>query len=138
MFSPYASPVLCSKEKGKPAEEPKAWRFPVDYRQLHAQMNSSVYPFPHIEKLLHKVTKTNFMSTLDLTTGYFQMSILDAEIYKTEFTLTSEVLIFKRRLFGLLEVLSMFQKMLTTVSITFTYLYAGEFRRYNHHISYLP
>lgn len=53
--SPYASPVvLYMKKNGKPAENPEARRFTIDYPKLNAQTKYLIYPMPRNEELLHK------------------------------------------------------------------------------------
>ena len=42
----------------------------VDYRALNNLTKKDVYPLPRIDDLLDKLSKANFLSALDLASGY--------------------------------------------------------------------
>ena len=42
----------------------------VDYRALNRQTKKDVYPLPHIDEMLDKLSKAHFLSAIDLASGY--------------------------------------------------------------------
>ncbi|CAM4627222.1 unnamed protein product [Lepidochelys olivacea] len=61
------------------AGPPKGWvRFCVDYRKLNAITVSDAYPMPRPDELLDKLGGARYLTTMDLTKGYWQVP-LDAD-----------------------------------------------------------
>ena len=58
----------------------------VNYRKLNAQSKVDAYPMPRIEDILDRVGKANFIITLDLARGYWQVPVADEDRHKTAFT----------------------------------------------------
>ncbi|GFW24657.1 retrovirus-related Pol polyprotein from transposon 17.6 [Trichonephila clavipes] len=84
--SPYASPiVLTRKNNDLPPDSPEAYRFAIDYRKLNAITKYPRYPLPVIDDLITNIPHTGVMSTLDLKSGYFQLTISPKDIEKTAF-----------------------------------------------------
>lgn len=51
--SPFASPVvLCRKNNGKKIDEPEAWRFATDYKNLNAITHYPQNPITVIDDIL--------------------------------------------------------------------------------------
>ncbi|XP_070576339.1 uncharacterized protein [Ptychodera flava] len=67
--SPYASPlVLVKKKQG-------GVRFCVDYRGLNKVTVSDAYPMPRPDELIEEIGGSNYISTIDLTKGYWQIPL---------------------------------------------------------------
>ena len=55
-------------------------RFCIDYRQLNAITQQNAYPIPRIDESLNALAGSRSFSTLDLTSGYWQVPLdLDAQ-----------------------------------------------------------
>ncbi|XP_077997113.1 uncharacterized protein LOC144450384 [Glandiceps talaboti] len=67
--SPWASPiVLVPKKDG-------SMRFCTDYRKLNGITQFDPYPMPRIDEILDQVGQAKYISTLDLTKGYWQIPL---------------------------------------------------------------
>ncbi|GFS69180.1 retrovirus-related Pol polyprotein from transposon 297 [Trichonephila clavipes] len=109
--SPHASPVvLCRRNNGLPPDNPKAYRFAVDYRKLNAITKYPRYPLPLIYDLIRNIPHTGIMSALDLRSGYFQMAVNQSDIVKTAFVTKNGTFAFCRMPFGLSGAAPNFQK----------------------------
>ncbi|GFW52119.1 retrovirus-related Pol polyprotein from transposon opus [Trichonephila clavipes] len=109
--SPYASPVvLCRKNNGLPPDNPEAYRFAVDYRNLNAITKYPRYLLPLIDDLIMNIFHTGIMSVLDLRSGYFQMAVNPSDIVKTAFVTKNGIYAFCRMPFGLSGAAPNFQK----------------------------
>ena len=78
--SPWASPiVLVQKNDGT------MW-FCTDYRKLNLVTKADKFPLPRIDDLLDQLGEAQYFSTLDLASGYWQISINENSREKTAFT----------------------------------------------------
>ena len=77
--SPCASPIVLIKKKdGK-------YRFCIDYRKLNEVTKKDAHPLPRIDDLLDALHGSNYFRTLDLRSGYRQVSVAYADREKTAF-----------------------------------------------------
>ncbi|UYV63495.1 K02A2.6-like [Cordylochernes scorpioides] len=67
--SPWVSPVVLLKKKDGPT------RFCVDYRKLNDITKKDSYPFPRIDATLDTLAGSQWFSTLDLKSGYWQVEM---------------------------------------------------------------
>ena len=60
-------------------------RICIDYRKLNKALAKDSYPLPRIEDIFATLGKSKFFSTLDLKSGYHQISIAPEDREKTAF-----------------------------------------------------
>ena len=48
-------------------------RFCVDYKKLNGVARSDAYPIPRVDELMDRLGNASFITTLDLTRGYWQV-----------------------------------------------------------------
>ena len=75
--SEWASPIVLVKKKDG------SLRLCVDYRRLNGISQSDAYPMPRIDELIDQLGRARFITTLDLTRGYWQVSVAEKDHPKT-------------------------------------------------------
>lgn len=63
----------------------RSLRLCVDYQHLNAISQNNAYPLPRIDDLIDQLGQAQFLSTLDLTRGYWQVPMGKASCQKTAF-----------------------------------------------------
>ena len=81
-MSPWASPVVIVPKPDRTI------RFCVDYRKVNKVTKMDAYPIPSMERMIDKVASAKYISTLDLTKGYWQISLETSTIEKSAFITT--------------------------------------------------
>src|SRR3954454_22990731 len=77
--SSWASPVVIVDKKGDDK------RICIDYRKLNAVIKADAYPLPRIDDLLKSFGATQWFTTLDLASGYWQVAMNESDIEKMAF-----------------------------------------------------
>jgi len=77
--SPFAHPILCV---AKPNGEV---RLCVDLRYVNSGTVNDSFPTPISEELVMKICASKFISTLDNTSGYWQIPLAPRDFFKTAF-----------------------------------------------------
>ena len=86
--------VLVTKKDG-------GTRFCVDYHHLNIATVKDAYPLPRIDDMLDMLAGKQWLSTLDLANGYWQVSLSQEARIKTAFAAHSGLFLFKVMPFGL-------------------------------------
>ena len=97
--SPWSSPVV----------------FCVDYRKLNSVTKADTFPLPRIDDLLDQLGKSNYFSTLDLASGFWQIKVHSTSQEKTAFTTPQGLFEFRVMPFGLMNAPSVFQRLMQQV-----------------------
>ena len=104
--SPWASPVVVvPKSDG-------TIRFCVDYRKLNNITKMDAYLIPRMDQMLEKVAQARYISTLDITKGYWQIRLNEDSIPKSAFITTQGLFEFTVMPFGMKTVPATFQRMM--------------------------
>jgi len=107
--SPWASPiVVVSKKNGKK-------RFCVDYRKLNGITKKDAYPLPRIDEMMDTLGEAHWFSSMDLTSGYWQIGMEPESISKTAFISREGLYEFKVMPFGLCNAPATFQRAMDNI-----------------------
>ncbi|GBN12921.1 Transposon Ty3-I Gag-Pol polyprotein [Araneus ventricosus] len=102
--SPWSSPVVLVKKKDG------NWHFCVDYRRLNKITKRDVYPLPRIDDTLDCLSKSQYFSSMDLYTGYWQIEVDESDREKTAFVTSEGLNEFKVMPFGLCNAPATFER----------------------------
>lgn len=104
--SPWASPiVLVPKKDG-------SLRLCIDFQKLNAITKPDPFPMPHADDLIDGLTTAHFITTLDLTKGYWQVPMAADAQEKTAFTTVFSKYQYTVMPFGLVGAPSTFQRLM--------------------------
>ena len=107
--SPWSSPVvLITKKDG-------STRFCIDYRKLNLITTKDVYPLPRIDDSLAALYGSQWFTTLDFTTGYYQVPMHKNSRAKTAFITHGGLYEFNVMPFGLTNAPATFQRFMDIV-----------------------
>jgi len=112
--SPYNSPVWVVTKKPKPNGE-KQYRMVIDFKRLNAVTIADTYPIPDINSILASLGNAKYFTTLDLTSGFHQIYMLESDTPKTAFSTLNGKYEFLRLPFGLKNAPAVFQRMIDDV-----------------------
>jgi hypothetical protein len=108
--SPYNNPIWVVDKKGTDEEGNRKKRLVIDFRKLNERTIPDKYPMPNIAMILGNLGSARYFSTLDLKSGYHQITLAERDREKTSFSVNGGKYEFKRMPFGLKNAASIFQR----------------------------
>lgn len=108
--TPYTSPLLAVKKK-----DTDKLRVCVDMRLLNKRSYTDAYPLPRIHNLLDTLKDANYISTVDLATGFLQIKIDEDSQRYTGIATKKGLYHFKKMCYGLSSAPATFSRLMTKV-----------------------
>jgi predicted aspartyl protease/transposase InsO family protein len=109
--SPWSSPILMVSKKHTDKK-----RLVVDFRRLNQVTRKNAFPIPYISSILDKLKDAKFLTSLDLESGYWQVSLEESSRPLTAFTVPGKGLFqFKVMPMGLHSAGATFQNLMEKV-----------------------
>ena len=108
-ISDWAAPIVIVKKKDGTI------RLCVDYRRMNALSRVDSYPMPRIDEMIDRLGRAVYITTLDLTKGYWLVPVAKRDQPKTAFTTPFGLFQFQRMPFGLQGAPATFKRMMDRV-----------------------
>ena len=109
--SEWSFPMVLVKKKDETI------RICIDYRKLNAVTEQDAYPMPRVDDILDDIGQAQYVTTLDLAKGYWQVPVAREDRSKTAFTTPIGLFQFKVMPFGLCGAPATFQKLMDEVDL---------------------
>ena len=104
--TPYAAPVVIVKKKDGTE------RICINYRKLNKISIFDPEPTNKAEDIFAEINQAKYLSTIDLSKGYWQIPVAEEDVHKTGFVTTEGTYVFKRMPFGMVNSAATFNRMM--------------------------
>lgn len=91
----------------------------IDYRKLNNLTIKDRFPLPRIDDQLDKLHGSKFFTTLDLTSGYYQIPVSENSKHLTSFVTPDGQYEFNKMPFGLCNAPSVFQRLMNHILLPY-------------------
>ncbi|KAJ1110626.1 hypothetical protein NDU88_007975 [Pleurodeles waltl] len=112
--SPWASPVVLVPKAAAPGATPEL-RFCVDYQGLNAVSKTDAHPIPRADELIDRLGAAKYLSTFDLTSGYWQIALTEGAKERSAFSTPDGHFHFNVMPFGMKNAPATFQRLVNQV-----------------------
>ena len=109
--SPYNSPIFLVEKPNK-----KGYRVVNDFRLLNQGLKHNRYPIPHIKDYLDQLHGSQFFSSIDLRSGFYNVVLSEESRPLTAFNACGDTLRFKRLAQGVKTSPAIFQAVMAKVT----------------------
>lgn len=106
--SAFNFPLVVVKKKNLDSNGRPKLRVCIDFRKLNEVTDVEAYGLPNLIEILKSLGSSNYFTTLDLASGYYQIKIDAQDVHKTTFSSKSGHYEFLRMPFGLSSAPAMF------------------------------
>ncbi|KAF0688962.1 Transposon Ty3-I Gag-Pol polyprotein, partial [Aphis craccivora] len=107
IISKFAAPAFLVKKKQK-----DSYRLVVSYKELNERVDTDQYPIPRTTDLLRALEGSEYFTSLDLNSGFFQLPVKLEDQYKLAFTSIHGLMTFTRLPQGFKNSSAIFQRKL--------------------------
>jgi len=111
--SPWCSPILIVKKKSEDGSE--RYRLCIDFRKVNSHTVKDAYPIPNMEETRDAVGGATMFSSLDMSSGYWQIPLRSEDRQKTAFAALNGLFQFRVMPFGLCNAPSTFQRLMNAL-----------------------
>lgn len=115
--SPWGAPAFVVWRNGKP-------RMVIDWRRLNDQAIPDEFPIPRQDDILHALSGSQWLTTLDALAGFTQMTFVKEDREKTAFRTHRGLYQFIRMPFGYRNGPAVFQRVMQGILAPFLWLFA--------------
>lgn len=119
-------------------------RFCMDFRALNDISTFDAYPIPRVDDLIERLGEAEYITTLDLTKGYWQVPLRESDKQKTAFATEDGLYEFNVLPFGLHGAPATFQRLMNVILApfpTFSAAYLDDIvifsKTWNEHLTHL-
>ena len=111
VIQPSKSPCM-GISSGPSQKKDGSMRFCIDDRKLNAVTHKDAYPLPRIDDTLQVLSGSEWFSTIDLLSGYWQVGVAERDKEKKAFTTQEGLFEFNVMPFGLCNTPATFQRLM--------------------------